>query len=495
MNNINGISSAVKAFGLGVACLVALPCQAAGGGDESLPRDPGVLAALTAYYGVSESEVIDRLAHEAEAARIHEPARQLLGDAYAGAWFDADSMQLAVALTDPAQSEAVRRLGAQPIMVERSLADLNAILERIEAHAAHDPELARGMTARYIDYATNRVIIEAPDERKEGIAARLESVPVDPSAIGVRVSKGVPRLANQVRGAECYKNNDLGFECSIGFAVGDGFVTAGHCGDVNNSVSDCDQTSLGVFRGSTWFSAPSLAEIDHDSGWVEAFMSWQPVPKVNGYNDGILDVPADSGGYREAPVNTTVCRYGRTTMGPHCGQILARNQTVEFCTTSENPCPDSSRVTLKGTTKTDTCVAGGDSGGPFIAADGQAQGTTIGGFQGTCPDPSETWFQPLAVAFNEFDVTLLTVHGANPPVITNFNCPDLGSSGGGLYFCNMFYDTQGSTPIQWLSNTGNSSTSDWLVGQCDPQQSVEVNLTVDNAWGTDSKWTSFPCPD
>jgi len=489
MDAIPSIRRVLNAFGPGIALLVTVSNNA--GGDEPLSPGPDVLAALTEYYGISETEVIDRLAHEAEATRIHEPARQLLGKSYAGAWFDAGSRRLAVALTDSELAEHVQHLGALPVLVERSLEDLNGTLEQIEAQGERDTDLARGMTARYIDYATNQVIIEVPAERKEQIAARLRNIAVDPSSIELRVSTGVPQLASQVRGADCYKNNQMGFECSIGFSVGGGFVTAGHCGAVNDSVSDCNQTALGAFRGSTWFSAPTIQEIDHDSGWVENFSPWQPVPKVNGYNDGILDVPADSGGYREAPVNATVCRYGRTTLGPHCGKILARNQTQVFC--ANQACTQT--VELKGTARTDTCVAGGDSGGPFIAADGQAQGTTIGGLTGTCPNPSETWFQPLAVAFDQFDVTLLTVHGRNPPVITSFNCPDMASSGGGMYFCNMSYDTQGTSPIQWSSNTGHSSTSNWLIGQCDPQQSVSVSLSVTNDWGADNEWTSFPCPD
>ncbi len=249
---------------------------------------------------------------------------------------------------------------------------------------------------------------------------------------------------------------------------------------------------MGVVQGSTWFSVPAGQRIQ-DSGWVGTNVPWVPVPLVNGYYSGQLTVTAEAGGYRESPLFSTVCRYGSASGGPHCGQILAKNQEVtpyEECQDEViGGCPEE---IIQGTTKTNICADRGDSGGPYISATGHAQGTAVAGE--ACAASGNSWFQPVTDSIDEFGLTLLTIHGTNPPDITEFYCPDFGNSGGGSYDCQMNYDTQGDTTIQWTTNTGHSSDEEWLLGTCGLHQTVNVSLTVTNAWGVDTQSTSFTCP-
>jgi len=91
-------------------------------------------------------------------------------------------------------------------------------------------------------------------------------------------------------------------------------------------------------------------------------------------------------------------------------------------------------------------------------------------------------------------LNLLTNHGSNPPAITYFDCPDAANSGGGQYWCQMSYDTQGSTTVQWTSSTGHSSSGELLFGACGPSSTVSVSLTVTNPWGSAHRSANFPCP-
>ena len=460
---------------------------------ESPDLDRDLLFALTSYYGTSEAEAIERIAREGEAKRIHQPIKLYLGDAYAGAWFDDQTLELAVAVTDPAKSAMVSRFGGRPEVVEHGLAQLNDAADQVGRETALNTTFGEAVTGWYVDYPTNSVVVEAFAEQQEYVQTHLAAI-IEEIPVQTVPTHAIPRLANDVRGADCYKNTDRETSCPMGFAVVDGFVTAGHCGAVLDLVSSCGDVSMGTFEGSTWHSAPSLEEIEHDGGWVETDSPWQPVPKVNGYNDGILDVPADFSGYAEAVVYSTVCRYGQTSEGPHCGTILAKNQSQEFCV---NPPACDQKVTLVDVARTDACVEFGDSGGPFITASSkQAQGTTVGGYVDTCPDDpeAESFYEPVANTLDHFQLTMLTTHGSNPPDITTFVCPNWAASGEGSYVCSINYDSQGPTAIDWTTNTYDSSDTVLLTGTCNQSQTVNVDVLVTNDYGTDDRSVVFLCP-
>lgn len=62
-------------------------------------------------------------------------------------------------------------------------------------------------------------------------------------------------------------------------------------------------------------------------------------------------------------------------MGPNCGQIVDKGVDLTVCV-SANASGNCNQYSLfTGMTETNACVELGDSRGPFITPDGQAQGT------------------------------------------------------------------------------------------------------------------------
>jgi streptogrisin C len=100
---------------------------AAQGSSEFLgptPVDSGMLAEVRALYGLDDRGAIERLAAENDAANVYRRIKGARLDGYAGAWFDAVSGKLQVALSVPEWADLISRLGATPVLVDWSLQEL-----------------------------------------------------------------------------------------------------------------------------------------------------------------------------------------------------------------------------------------------------------------------------------------------------------------------------------------------------------------------------------
>lgn len=467
-----------------------------GASFDKIP-DAAILEEFQAIHGISKQEAVDRIAKEAEARRIHHALRDSLGSAWAGGWIDPETATLIVATTDDRYAGMARRLGAEVRSVTHSGETLSATINSIREQRAHRSELRESIRASLVDYPSNSVVVRVALGTQELVRDLLELSTEQFRLVHFEVTERVPELSALIRGANCYESNQSGQKCSIGFSVEDqfsdeGYMTAAHCSMTSlNTVSECDSsTGIGSFEESDW--------PDSDSAWVDTNSSYNPVSQINGYNDGILNVPSENAGTEEAPLNSTVCRFGRKTGGPHCGQIQAKNVQQQFCTQVNSFGQCLQYETLAGLTKTDACIDSGDSGGPFITGDGQAQGTLVGGRNGTCPPnggTKESWFEPALNTASLYDLAILTTHGANTPKTFGFTCPDTANSGSQMYTCHIdHFDAQGITDLSWSTNTGNTSQSSFLFGTCYSSQTVSVTLTVSNQYGSDQNLTSFPCP-
>lgn len=189
-------------------------------------------------------------------------------------------------------------------------------------------------------------------------------------------------------------------------------------------------------------------------------------------------------GSQGAVVGTDVCRFGRTTGGPHCGQVTSINNSITFSGETQP---------TKGLTRADgVCSAPGDSGGPYVVAGtGDGVGTHTGG-SGGCTTNAVKYFHPLNDSLSRFGLALLTVNGTNPPEITTWVCPNSADSGGGMFTCFVDYNSQGPTQVVW---TGPGTPSgDAFFGSCTPGVWVTVSVTVSNDFGSDSRQSSFTCP-
>lgn len=87
-----------------VAAVMAACTSFAAQAGEPASIDRNVLAQVMALHGLDERGAIERLAAEEDAADLYRRVRSMNLPGYAGAWFDAGSGTLHVALSDPAQA-------------------------------------------------------------------------------------------------------------------------------------------------------------------------------------------------------------------------------------------------------------------------------------------------------------------------------------------------------------------------------------------------------
>ena len=241
-----------------------------------------------------------------------------------------------------------------------------------------------------------------------------------------------------------------------------------------------------------------MAYNNEDGAWIKTYSGWTPQYKVNGYSSGTLTVSGTWAGTLNAPVGTTACRYGENSGGPHCAAISARNvsRCLADCT-GFYPISIDGMIMING-----ICTNDGDSGGPLITPSNQVQGTVTGGTRNSCPDSSSdvVYFQPISTTLSRAKselvnnpVAMLTSHGRSAPTFSN-TCPD-PASGYGHFICSIgSYDSQGTTTLSWSTNTGKTSTTTVVSGNCSANQTVVVTLAATNPYGTTTSTKSFLCP-
>ncbi|MEU1055722.1 alpha-lytic protease prodomain-containing protein [Streptomyces sp. NPDC005876] len=402
---------------LGALVLTAVPAAAsaapppAPGPGPTAARTVGadrppaeVLRALQRDLGLTPEQASARLVNEAEAGTRAGRLRNTLGARFAGAWVSGTtSARLTIATTDASQVAAIRAQGAEAAVVRRTLAELRAVKEKLDAAAR------RGRTAEtpvwYVDVPSNRVVVQATGEQAG--AAFLRSAGVRAGDAGVRVSADRPRPLAEVVGGDAYYTDDQA-RCSIGFSVTEaqrqGFVSAGHCGRPGVKTTGSDRTAQGTFQASTF--------PEKDMSWVEVNTGWTLTPDVKGEQDQRVQVA----GSVQALVGASVCRSGSST-GWHCGTIEQQDTSVSYA-----------EGTVNGLTRTTVCAEPGDSGGPFLAGS-QGQGVTSGG-SGDCTSGGTTFFQPLNAMLKEFGLTLKTSSTQSaPPAPADQSAADAWSAG------------------------------------------------------------------
>jgi hypothetical protein len=348
---------------------------------DSAPASAGLLQAMQRDFGLSRAEAEARLAAESHAAELAPEARKVAGPAYGGAWFDAESGKLTVAVTADAKASTVRTLrssGAAVRTVEHSARRLDAVKSRIDRMDAPP-----GVSSWSVDPTANTVVVNVVrEDRADNDVLRFVAQAREAGPVTVRTVRAAAQTfaAGTVGGDPYYTGN---VRCSIGFSVHGGFVTAGHCGGAGAGVRGWDGSYIGNFQGSSF--------PDNDYAWVNVGSGWWTVPVVLGWGT----VPDQLvRGSAEAPIGASICRSGSTTRW-HCGAVLAKNETVNY-----------SQGAVRQMTKTSVCAEPGDSGGSFISGD-QAQGVTSGGW-GNCSSGGETWFQPVNEILNRYGLTLHT---------------------------------------------------------------------------------------
>lgn len=353
---------------------------------------PAMFTALQRDLHLTAAQARDRLAADDRASRVQAVLRTTFGKRYGGTWI-ADDGTLTAGVVDGAQATAVRALGARPVRVARSQAQLDAVVDRLDR--AGDPPA--GVTGWYADLAGNTVVLQTLPGGVAAARAFAARAGVA-SAVRVRTTTERPAPYLDVIGGNAYYING-NTRCSIGFSVPGGFISAGHCGRPGDRTAQ----PSGTFRASTF---PG-----HDYSWVQVDAGNTPRGLVNNYTGGTVAVT----GSAEAAVGSTVCRSGSTS-GWHCGTILQKNATVTYA-----------EGTVYGLTRTNACAEPGDSGGSWVTGD-QAQGVTSGG-SGNCTTGGTTYFQPVNPILAAYGLTLVTSGGGGPsPTPTATSQPPGGST-------------------------------------------------------------------
>ncbi|MFJ8195138.1 alpha-lytic protease prodomain-containing protein [Streptomyces sp. NPDC096094] len=380
---------------LGALVLTTLPAAASAAPPPAPGAQPGaartlgagkvspqVLRAMQRDLRLTPEQATARLVNEAEAGTRAGMLRNTLGDRFAGAWVSgATSAELTVATTDAADTAAIEAQGAKAAVVEKGLAELRAVKEKLDAVAVRTqtPETP----VWYVDVKANRVMVQATGE--PAASAFVAAAGVEGQDVGVRVSPDRPRVLEDIVGGDAYYIDGQA-RCSIGFSVTkddrQGFATAGHCGAPGATTTGFNEAAQGTFQASTF---PGK-----DMAWVGVNADWAATPDVKAQDGEKVRVA----GSVEALVGASVCRSGSTT-GWHCGTVEQHDTSVSY--------PEG---TVDGLTGTTVCAEPGDSGGPFVAGD-QAQGTTSGG-SGDCTNGGTTFYQPINPLLSDFGLTLKT---------------------------------------------------------------------------------------
>ncbi|GGQ82916.1 S1 family peptidase [Streptomyces flaveolus] len=333
--------------------------------------------------GSDDTAAAPRTLKAADASDLASQLSGLLGDAFAGSYYDAGTQQLVVNVVPGDNNDVVvqaKKAGAAVREVDNSITELRRGAQTLKSEATIPG------TAWAVDPRTNKILVTADSTVTGAAWDRLESTVegLGPGMATLKKSGGA--FKTFVSGGDAIFGG--GARCSLGFNVtaADGspaFLTAGHCGVAAEQWSDAQggqpiaTVDQAVFPGQGDF-----ALVTYDDPATQA---------PSEVNVGNQTVPISEAA--EATVGQQVFRMGSTT-GLADGQVLGLDATVNY--------PEG---TVTGLIQTDVCAEPGDSGGSLFTQDGLAIGLTSGG-SGDCTVGGETFFQPVTTALQAVGATL-----------------------------------------------------------------------------------------
>lgn len=307
----------------------------------------------------------------------------LLGDAFAGSYYDGENKQLVVNVVAGDDNNVIvqaKKAGAAVREVDNSMTELEAGAQTLKTKATIPG------TSWAVDPRTNKILVTADSTVTGEKWDRLESTVESLGSGMATIKKSAGTFKTFVSGGDAIFSG--GARCSLGFNVtaADGspaFLTAGHCAAGGNQWSDTQggqpiaTVDQAVFPGQGDF-----ALVTYDDPATQA-------PSEVDVGDQTVAISQAA----EATVGQQVFRMGSTT-GLADGQVLGLNATVNY--------PEG---TVTGLIQTDVCAEPGDSGGSMFTQDGLAIGLTSGG-SGDCTNGGETFFQPVTTALEAVGATL-----------------------------------------------------------------------------------------
>lgn len=333
--------------------------------------------------GASDSAAAPKTLKAADASDLASQLQSLLGDAFAGSYYDAGSRQLVVNVVPGDNNNVIvqaKKAGAKVREVENSLAELASGARTLKSEATIPG------TAWAVDPRTNKILVTADSTVTGDKWNQLESTVESLGSGMATIKKSSGTFRTFLSGGDAIFAG--GSRCSAGFNVtaGDGspaFLTAGHCTLGGNEWSDTEGGQpIATVDQSTFPGAGDFALVKYDDPATQA---------PSEVNVGDQTVPISQAA--DAEVGLQVFRMGSTT-GLNDGQVTGLDATVNY--------PEG---TVTGLIQTDVCAEPGDSGGSLFTQDGLAIGLTSGG-SGDCTVGGETFFQPVTTALEAVGATL-----------------------------------------------------------------------------------------
>ncbi|MEU6447511.1 S1 family peptidase [Streptomyces sp. NPDC046979] len=333
--------------------------------------------------GSSDAAVAPRTLKAADASDLASQLAGMLGDAFAGSYYDTGEQQLVVNVVPGDNNQVIveaKKAGAEVREVDNSMGELRGGASTLKSEATIPG------TSWAIDPRTNKILVTADSTVTGEKWDRLESTVQGLGSGMATLEKSAGTFRTFVSGGDAIFGG--GARCSLGFNVtaGDGspaFLTAGHCGVAAEQWSDAqDGAPIGTVDQAVFPGEGDFALVKYDDPATEA-------PSEVNLGDQTLAI----GQAAEATVGQQVFRMGSTT-GLADGQVLGLDATVNY--------PEG---TVTGLIQTDVCAEPGDSGGSLFTQDGQAIGLTSGG-SGDCTAGGETFFQPVTTALEAVGATL-----------------------------------------------------------------------------------------
>lgn len=332
--------------------------------------------------GAADTQAAPRALKAADASDLAGRLAGLLGDAFAGSYYDADRQQLVVNVVGDNNQLVVqaKKAGAAVREVDNSTAELKAAERTLKSEATIPG------TAWAVDPRSNKIVVTADSTVTGAKWDTLESTVQSLGSDMATLRKSTGTFKTFASGGDAIFGG--GARCSLGFNVtaGDGtpaFLTAGHCGVAAEQWSDAQGGApIGTVDQAVFPGEGDFALVKYDDPATEA------PSEVNAEGQAVPILQA-----AEATVGQEVFRMGSTT-GLADGTVTGLDATVNY--------PEG---TVTGLVQTNVCAEPGDSGGSMFTQDGLALGLTSGG-SGDCTVGGETFFQPVTTALEAVGATL-----------------------------------------------------------------------------------------
>jgi len=342
-------------------------------------------------HRVAAAEALRRLAIQDQAAGLDDELSKLLGNQYAGIWFDADDqgrVKVGIIPGAAGQAASVRRIAysyglssmTDLVSVRYSEGELQELQD--SARRSLDDLIASGHASTAYNTKSNAVVITAPVRLPSSEEARIQSLARNawvrvrrvavPSLVGQYDTCNITYCNPPIRGGRGISIATTG-NCTAGF-VGLSrtvfndmwMLTAGHCiffggatwnaKDESGTWSLLGNTSFYSFAGGPGLDA-GIIHLDTGSFWLAPPPIAALIVKVSANTTYDPTYAIHSTAF--SSIGQMICRTGQTT-GTECGEVT--DLGADF-TGSAGGSPS---YTTHNLGEVDICGAqGGDSGGPM----------------------------------------------------------------------------------------------------------------------------------